>query len=250
MFDRAGFDCLGGHSENNGGGFVLCDDNSAGVLDSLCAIGSVIAHAGKNCGDGHRPGKSGDGFESDVNIGQIAVEAAGGAVELNASGWRNAQMLATRADVECSGLENIVCSGFFDADSGKFFKLSGVLRRECRGHVLDQNHGSREVFCETGREAHHSCRAAGGRREHDDGEPLIGHAAWRRNAWRGRFRGGACVTIAGLQSRGEPRGGAHDANFRSHADFPQQLILDAVHVEVNGPGRFRNKFDGAKFKSF
>src|SRR5438477_157875 len=60
----------------------------------------------------------------------------------------------TPTDVECSRLKRLIGFRLFHADSSEFGELRGVLRRECRGHVLHQNYRGREVSGETRRDAH------------------------------------------------------------------------------------------------
>src|SRR5437016_874005 len=90
----AGLDGFGGHAEDDGGGFVLSDDEAAGGFDGFATVGAVIAHAGEDCADAERSGVGSDGFHGDVDVGEIAVEAAGCAIELDAAGRRDAKMLS------------------------------------------------------------------------------------------------------------------------------------------------------------
>src|SRR5256885_4633650 len=82
-------------------------------------------------------------------------------------------MLSTRTNVKCSRRDRFVGLCFFHADFGELGELRRVLRSECRGHVLHQNDGSREVACETGSDAHDRCRSARGSRQNDHRKALV-----------------------------------------------------------------------------
>src|SRR5271168_552494 len=116
----AEFDGFRGHAENHAGFFVLREDQAARAFDGLATDGAVVTHAGKNCGDGHGAGVGCDAFHGDVDVGQIAVDAAGIAVELQATRRGDAQMLTARANVEDAGEQRLVGLGFFDANAGEF----------------------------------------------------------------------------------------------------------------------------------
>ena len=108
-------------------------------------------------------------------------------------------MLTARTDVERSRLKRLIGFRFFHADSSKVRELCGVLLCECRGHVLHENHGGREVSREAGSDPHDGGRPSCGRCEHDYREALI-ESGSRRGAiayWRGRRSLGA----AGILNR-------------------------------------------------
>src|SRR5579883_1372933 len=131
-------------------------------------------------------------------------------------------MLATGTNVKRAGSDRFVRFGFLHANTGKFRKLQSVLRGKCRGHVLNEYHGR------------------------------------GKNRWRCRWRGGGTRngqwrrvgrTLRGdMKLRGKARGGAHDANLCCDAYFAQELVLDALHVEIDAAGRFGDKIDGAELK--
>src|SRR5579885_3228970 len=108
LVDRAGLDGFGRHAEDHGCSFILRDDQSAGGLDGFRAGRSVVAHARENRANAHGAGEGGNAFHSDINIGEIAVDAAGSCVELDAAGRRDAQMLAARTNVEGAWLQRFV----------------------------------------------------------------------------------------------------------------------------------------------
>src|SRR6266436_4346171 len=123
MVDHAELDGLGGHAENDGGGFVLGQHHAAGGLDGFGADRAVVAHAGEDHADAHGTGEGRDGFHCDVDVGQIAVDAPGGGVELDAAGEHNAKVLRTGANVKGAGLHGFVDFRFFHANAGEFGEL-------------------------------------------------------------------------------------------------------------------------------
>ena len=166
-------------------------------LDGFGAGCAVVAHAGENDADGHRAREGRGGFHGDIDVGQIAVDAAGSRVELNAARRSDAQVLAAGANVERAGLNGFVGFGFFHANAGELGELRRVLRGERRRHVLHEKNGSGKVAREAGSETHDRCGAAGGGAQNDDGKALIewprdvagrARGGWRGFAWRRMLR--------------------------------------------------------------
>src|ERR1700722_2251508 len=123
----ARFDGFARHTENYARLFVLSDDQTAGALAGEAAGGAVVAHASEDGGDGHGASVRCCAFHGDVDVGQIAVDAAGGGVELQASRGRDAHVVSAGANVECAGRERFVGLGFFHADAGEFSELRRIL---------------------------------------------------------------------------------------------------------------------------
>ena len=82
-------------------------------------------------------------------------------------------MLTAWTDIERSWLKRLIGFRFFHADSGEFRELRGVLRCECRRHVLHQNYCRREVSREAWSDAHDSRWSARRRCQRDYREALI-----------------------------------------------------------------------------
>src|SRR5262249_4880212 len=95
LIDGANLDGFGGHAEDDTSSFVLSDDETAGGLDGLAAVGAIVAHAREDRADAQRTRVSGDALHGDIDIGEVAVEPTGAAVKLDAAGRSNAEMLTT-----------------------------------------------------------------------------------------------------------------------------------------------------------
>src|ERR1700730_4707239 len=100
---RAGFDCFCRHAKNYRSGFILRQHHSARRLNCGGAGRPVVPHAGQNYADAQWSSKGGDAFHGDINVWEIAVDAACAAIELNTARGHDAQMLTTGANVKCSG---------------------------------------------------------------------------------------------------------------------------------------------------
>src|SRR5262249_52966638 len=160
-------------AEDYGSGFILSDNQAASGLDGFRARCAIVAHTSEHDADGHGTSVGRGGLHGDINAGQVAVDAAGRAIELNAATGCDAQMLSAWADVESAGLHRLVGLCFFDADAGELSKLSGVLRSECRGHVLHEKNCSGEVARKSGSETHHGGRAACGCAEDNNWKAVV-----------------------------------------------------------------------------
>src|SRR5438034_741116 len=134
-------------------------------------------------------------------------------------------MLSTRTNVKCSRRDRFVGLCFFHADFGELGELRRVLRSECRGHVLHQNDGSREVACETGSDAHDRCRSARGSRQNDHRKALVTRG--RRRARTGLCScGRLCTPTRALNRGSQTRSEEHTSELQSHSDLVCRLLLE------------------------
>ena len=92
------------------------DSKAAGSAHLAHSRGAIIAHAGKDDADGECSAIGGDRFHGDVNIWQVAGDAAGDGIQLNAAERIYAKMLRTGADVEIAGLQRFSRFCFLDAN--------------------------------------------------------------------------------------------------------------------------------------
>ncbi len=174
------------HTEDDAGGFILCDGSAAGIADGEKSASAIVSHAGQKGGHGIDASVFGDGFEEDIDAGFLVTDrgAIGDVDEQLSAGSAKHHVGSTRGEQHGPGERAIVIDGLADLDLAERGKAIRKGLGEFGGHVLD-NEGCGGVGGELRENGGKCLNTAGGGADGDEFIGGINAAEWKGGGWGG-----------------------------------------------------------------